>query len=91
MEKHTEMSWKHENVVSQLHNSVDTVTTAVGQAQSHPTQQLIQQAKNLIVRADNAVLNALQNSVNREPIHRLQEQLNKNKMQLQQLQSTKDQ
>ncbi len=90
MEKHTEMSWKNENVVSQLHNSVDTVTTAVGQAQTNPTDQLIEHAKSLVDRADHAVLNAQQNSENLEPIQRIQEQLNKEKQRLQQLYSQSD-
>jgi hypothetical protein len=73
-----------------LRNSVDNLTAAVEQAQSHPTQQLIQQAQNMIGRADNAVNNALQNSEHLEPVNRLQEQLNQNKERLQQLQPLKD-
>ncbi|KAB7705309.1 hypothetical protein F9802_14505 [Bacillus aerolatus] len=90
MEDHTKMSWKNDNGISRLRNSVENVTTAVGQAQSHPTQQLIQQAQNMIDRADNAVSNALQNSEHLESVNSLQEQLNQNKEQLQQLQPLKD-
>ncbi|OKL37864.1 hypothetical protein [Domibacillus mangrovi] len=82
---HTKMSWKNENVISQLRNSVDNVTTAVEQAQSHPAPQLIQQAQNTMERADNALSNALQNGEHLEPINRLQEQLQQNKEQLQRL------
>ncbi|WP_203363576.1 hypothetical protein [Bacillus sp. REN10] len=82
MEDHTKMSWKNENVISQLRNSVENATTAVGQAQSHPTEQLIQQARNLIERADNALMNAVQNSPHQEPVQQLQDQLNQNKERL---------
>ncbi|MFK2825931.1 hypothetical protein QYG89_09680 [Bacillus sp. B190/17] len=87
---HTNATWKNENVISQLRNSVDNVMMAVGQAQSNPTQQFIQQAQSMINRADNALDNALQNGGHMEPIHRLQEQLDHNKEQLQQLQSLKN-
>ncbi|MEW9502191.1 hypothetical protein [Jeotgalibacillus marinus] len=85
MEDHTQMSWKEDNIISQLHNSVDNATTAVGQAQSHPTEQLIQQAQKMIEHADRSVTNALQNRGNLEPISRLQEQLNQNKEKLNRL------
>ncbi|MGG3449597.1 MULTISPECIES: hypothetical protein [Bacillaceae] len=90
MVDHTKVSWKNENVISQLRNSVDHVTTAVEQAQSHPTPQLIQQAQNVMDRADNALNNALQNSEHLEPVNRLQEQLNQNKERLQQVQPLGD-
>ncbi|OZI12658.1 hypothetical protein CEW92_05755 [Bacillaceae bacterium SAS-127] len=82
MDDHTKMSWKNENVISQLRNSIEHATTAVGQAQSHPTEQLIQQARNMIERADNALMNAVQNSPHQEPVQQLQQQLNQNKERL---------
>ena len=85
MEDHTAMTWKSKNVTSQLHNSVDNATRAVGQAQSNPTQQLIQQAQKMIDQADNAVTDAFQNSEHPEPINSLQEQLNQTKERLQSL------
>lgn len=85
MADHTEMSWKNENAITQLSNSVEHVTLAVEKAQSHPTRQLIQQAQNSLEKADNAVRNALQKSEHQEPINRLQEQLTQNKQSLQQL------
>lgn len=90
MMDHTQVSWKNENVISQLRNSVDNVTTAVRQAQSHPTPQLIQQAQNTMERANNALTNARQNSEHPEPIQRLQEQLQESKEQLEQLQLVKN-
>lgn len=85
MEDHTQMSWKEDNIISQLHNSVDNATTAVGQAQTHPTEQLIEQAQKMIDHADRSVTNALQNRGNLEPISRLQEQLNQNREKLNRL------
>lgn len=90
MADHTGMSWKNKNVITQLNNSVDNVTLALQQAQSHPTQQTIQQAQNSLEHANNALNDALQNSEYQEPVDRLQEQLNQNKEQLQQLHSAED-
>lgn len=84
---HTEASWKNENVISQLRNSVDNVIAAMGQAQSNPTEQRIQQVRNTIDQADRALTNALQNSVHLEPVHRLQKQLDYNRGQLQSLEN----
>ncbi|WP_259455697.1 hypothetical protein [Bacillus sp. PK3_68] len=86
---HTKASWKNENVISQLHNSIDNVIAAMGQAQSNPTEQAIRQARNTIDQAGSALANALEKSEHLEPIHRLQEQLNRNKQQLEQLESNK--
>ncbi|WP_019415462.1 hypothetical protein [Paenisporosarcina sp. TG20] len=85
MEDHTQMSWKEDNFITQLHNSVDNVTLAVGQALSHPTEQTILQAQNSIEHADRAFANALKNHGNSEPVSTLQEQLNQNKEKLNQL------
>ncbi|KMY52982.1 hypothetical protein AC623_02405 [Bacillus sp. FJAT-27231] len=82
---HTKASWKNENVISQLRNSVDNVIAAMGQAQSNPSEQAIQQAQNTINQAEDALANALEKSEQIEPIHRLQEQLNRNKQQFDQL------
>lgn len=90
MAEHTGMSWKNKNVITQLNNSVDNVTLALQQAQSHPTQQTIQQVQNAFEHANNALNDALQNSEHQEPIDRLQEQLNQNKEQLQQLRPSED-
>ncbi|MCI2256639.1 hypothetical protein M3221_11565 [Domibacillus indicus] len=90
MAEHTGMSWKNKNVITQLNNSVDNVTLALQQAQSHPTQQTIQQVQNALEHANNALNDALQNSEHQEPIDRLQEQLNQNKEQLQQLRPSED-
>lgn len=89
MADHTKMSWKNENAISQLRNSVDNVTAGVEDAQSHPNEKLIQQAQNSLERAERSVENALQKSGHLEPIERLQEQLDLNKEKLQQLSSLK--
>lgn len=90
MADHTGMSWKNKNLITQLNNSVDNVTLALQQAQSHPTQQTIQQAQNALEHANNALDDALQNSEHQEPVDRLQEQLNQNTEQLQQLRPSED-
>ncbi|WP_144510354.1 hypothetical protein [Bacillus sp. FJAT-22090] len=82
MEDHTQMSWKEDNVIARLYNSVDDVTLAVGQALTHPTDEAIQNAHNAIEQADRSVAMALQSRGNLEPISSLQEQLNQNKEQL---------
>lgn len=85
MEDHTQMSWKEDNVISQLHNSVDNATIAVGQALTNPTDQFIQLAQKMIEHADRSVTNALQSREKSEPINALQEQLNQNREQLNRL------
>jgi hypothetical protein len=88
--KHTETSWKPKKPINQLYNSVDKATTALKQAQSHPSQQLIQQAQNAIERAENGVMAAYITVENQEPFDRLDEQLNLDREQLEQLQPMKD-
>jgi hypothetical protein len=85
MEDHTQMSWKEDNVIAQLHNSVDNATIAVGQALTNPTDQFIQQAQKMIEHADRSVTNALQSRGKSEPINALQEQLNQKREQLNRL------
>lgn len=82
MEDHTQMSWKEDTIIAQLHNSVDNVTMAVGQAQTRPTEQTIQNALDMIERAERSVTNALQSRGETEPISTLLEQLNQNKEKL---------
>lgn len=85
MEDHTQMSWKEDIVIAQLHNSVDNATIAVGQALTNPTDQFIQQAQKMIEHADRSVTNALQSRGNSDPINSLQEQLNQKREQLNRL------
>jgi hypothetical protein len=82
MEDHTKMSWKEDTVIAQLHNSVDNVTTAVGQAFTNPSEQFIKQAQEMIEHADRAVANALKNQGQSDPILSLQQELNQKKEQL---------
>lgn len=82
MVDHTQMSWKEDNVISQLHNSVDNVTLAVGQALTNPTEQSIQNAQNMIERAERSVIMALESRGELEPISSLQEQLSQSKEKL---------
>ncbi|MFX3675200.1 MAG: hypothetical protein ACE3JQ_12260 [Paenisporosarcina sp.] len=82
MDDHTQMSWKEDGVITQLHNSVDNVRMAVGQALSNPTEQFIQNALNKIEHANRSVSNALENQGDIEPIRTLQEQLKQDKERL---------
>ncbi|MEI4769171.1 hypothetical protein WAX74_05775 [Psychrobacillus sp. FJAT-51614] len=85
MVDHTQMSWKEDNVISQLHNSVDNVTFAVGQALTNPSEQFIQNAQDMIERAERSVKMALESRGNLDPISSLQEQLNQDKERLNRL------
>jgi hypothetical protein len=87
MAKHTERSWKPENPITQLHNSVEKVTDAVKQAASHPSQQQIEQAKNAIDHAQNAELDALQKSGNHHSVQLSQEILDQDQELLQRVES----
>jgi microsomal dipeptidase-like Zn-dependent dipeptidase len=90
MAKHSETSWKPEKPINQLHNAVDKATHAVKQAQSHPSSQMIQQTKHSLERAEHGMTAAFLTSENPEPIERLQEQLDLDRLQLEQLQPIKD-
>ncbi len=83
---HTQMSWKEDNVLARLHNSVDNVTLAVGQALTNPTEQSIQNAEDMIERANRSVAMALESRGKVEPISTLQEQLDQNRERLNTLQ-----
>lgn len=85
MEDHTQMSWKEDNVLARLHNSVDNATVAIGQAQTHPTEQFIQSAQDAIERAERSVAMALETRGQMEPISTLQSQLNESKEKLNKL------
>lgn len=82
MVDHTQMSWKEDNVISRLHNSVDNVTFAVGQALTNPTEQFIQNAEDMIERAERSVQMAIQTRGELDPILSLKQQLNENKEKL---------
>lgn len=82
MDDHTQMSWKEDIVLGQLHNSVDNVAMAVGKALTKPTDQFIQEARHMIEHADRTVENALESRGNIEPISSLQAQLNHEKERL---------
>jgi len=63
---HTQMSWKEDNVIARLHNSVDNVTLAVGQALTNPTDRSIQNAEDMIERANKSIAMALESRGNLE-------------------------
>ncbi|WP_342542323.1 hypothetical protein MHH33_16005 [Paenisporosarcina sp. FSL H8-0542] len=85
MEDHTQMSWKEDTIIGQLHNSVDNAAMAVGQALTNPSEQFIHQAHEMIERADRAVENALKNQGQTDPVSLLQDQLSAQKEKLNRL------
>lgn len=85
MEKHTEMSWKEDQIIAQLHNSVDNALAAVGQAQTNPTEQKRQDAREKIQHAERSFQNAVEARGETEPIIQLKEQLFKSKESFQNL------
>jgi len=90
MDDHTQMSWKEDIVIGQLHNSVDNAAMAVGKALTKPTDLFIQEALHMIETADRTVENALKSRGNIElksrgniePISELQAQLSHEKERL---------
>ena len=72
---HVQSSWKEDTVLGQLHNSVDNVTFAVGQALTNPSDRAIQNVEDMIERANRSVKMALESRGELEPISQLQEQL----------------
>jgi len=82
MDDHTQMSWKEDNIIGQLHNSVDNASMAVGKALTKPTDQFIEEALRMIEHANRSVENALESRGSTDPIISLQEQLNHEKERL---------
>jgi len=75
-------SWKEDEVVSKLYNSVLNVSEAVGQAYSNPSDQLIHEARERVERANRTLANAIETRGEIEPIVRLSELLDAEKDQL---------
>jgi len=82
MSEHNMPSWKEDEVVSKLYNSVLHVSEAVGQAYSNPSNELINEAREKVVRADKTLANAIEARGETEPIVRLSELLDAEKDQL---------
>jgi hypothetical protein len=55
-------SLQRPNSISQAQNSAGTAHNAVTQAQSHPSEQLVEQAENALERAEQAVKQAMGNA-----------------------------
>ncbi|TDL30753.1 hypothetical protein E2R51_17365 [Jeotgalibacillus sp. S-D1] len=85
MENHTEHSWKEDQLIAQLHNSVDNAFDAVGQAHTNPTEEKRQDAREKIQHAERSFKNAVEARGEIEPIIRLKEQLFKSKESYQKL------
>ena len=82
MDDHTQMSWKEDIIIGQLHNSVDNASMAVGKALTKPTDQFIQEALHMIEHAIRSAPYVAASRGNTDPIISLQEQLNHEKERL---------
>lgn len=87
MAKHSDTSWKQDHPVSLLGNSVQRANRAVKQAMSHPEEQLIEQAQQSVLHAEQSLSNALQFDEHLDIVQQNQEQLQLLKQQLDETQS----
>lgn len=78
-------SWKEDEMIAQLHDSIENAAQAVGRAQSKPTEEHILDAKVKLEHADHSFSNAIQTRGQSEPVQRLQEQLNESKERMKKL------
>ncbi|MDG5473248.1 hypothetical protein P6709_15965 [Jeotgalibacillus sp. ET6] len=85
MEKHSDVSWKEDQMILQLHHSVDHAAEAVGQVQTNPDEEKISEALEKIERAERSCMNAIQLRGSSEPILELQKKLKESKDTLNQL------
>ncbi|KIL47074.1 hypothetical protein [Jeotgalibacillus campisalis] len=85
MEKHSDVSWKEDQVMVQLHHSVDHAAEAVGQAYTNPTKERINDAFEKIEKAERSCKNAIESRGSSEPVLELQTKLAKSKDELNQL------
>lgn len=76
--------------LSQAQNSVDTFSQAVADAETHPSEELIQQAKNAEQRAANALAH-LQDAEHEEPVERLTERFVEQRSRLEQAEASNPQ
>ncbi|PPA68926.1 hypothetical protein [Jeotgalibacillus proteolyticus] len=75
MENRTDTSWKDDEVILQLSNSVNNAIEAAGLAQTNPSALHIQEAKDKLGHAERACENASSARGDIGPIRELKEQL----------------
>ncbi|MFB1082561.1 hypothetical protein [Jeotgalibacillus sp. JSM ZJ347] len=85
METHSEMSWKEDQVIIQLHNSVENAEEAVRQARTNPVEERIKEAFEKIETAERSCTNAIQARGSSQSILELQDTLAQSKEKLNQL------
>ncbi|MBM7578657.1 hypothetical protein [Jeotgalibacillus terrae] len=85
MDQQTDVSWKEDQVIIQLHNSVENAEEAVRQARTNPVEERIKEALEKIEKAERSCTNAMQARGDSKPVQELQDRLNKNKDALNQL------
>lgn len=85
MDQHTDMSWKEDQVIIQLHNSVENAEEAVRQARTNPIEERMKEAYEKIETAERSCMNAIQARGNSQSILELQDTLAQSKEKLNQL------
>lgn len=83
MPSREESSMQESTPLSQAQNSVDRFSQAVADAETHPTAESVQQAREAEQRAANAVAQ-LQNAEHEEPVQRLSERFAEQRSRLEQ-------
>lgn len=72
-------SMQSQNPIAQAQQSLDHVHNAVSMAESHPTEQMIEQAQNSIAKAERAVAQAAEASDTPNAVQLVQEELEQEK------------
>ncbi|TFD99498.1 hypothetical protein [Jeotgalibacillus salarius] len=85
MGKHSDESWKEDQVIIQLSHSVDNADEAVGRARTNPTEERMNEAFEKIEKAERSCTNAIQSRGNSKPVLELQARLTESKDKLNQL------
>lgn len=87
MPSRDESSMQESTPLSQAQNSVDTFSNAVTDAETHPTAELVQQAREAEKRATNA-MEHLQDAEHQEPVERLAERFAEQRSRLEQTEAS---
>ncbi|RAV21929.1 hypothetical protein [Paenibacillus contaminans] len=90
MPRYGPTSLQSSNSISQAQDAAESAHSAVTKAQSHPAEQLIEEAYNSLDTAENALQQALK-VPNQEPVERVKEQLQEDRANLQNIASDEPQ
>lgn len=88
MKENPYSSLQAQSPISHAQESIENVHRAVKQAQSHPREETIQNARNAINKAENALINAEgRGDLTQEPLDRACESLEQDRYDLQQVEN----